>query len=133
MQFKVSRKPTHPGSILKYDCMEPLGMTVTEFASLLGISRNTLSKILNERASITPNIALRLSRAFPPSARLWLGLQMKYDLWAAENNTEEWKTVKPIEKELVEGWDNFDEEYTDNAKMEKAIMPEENSHKEVYA
>ena len=88
--FEITRKPIHPGGILRRECMKPLGMSVTSFAAHLGISRKTLSKIINERGSVTPNIALRLARAFPPSAKIWLSLQMDYDLWEAQHCTNEW-------------------------------------------
>ena len=76
--------PPHPGEILREDCLKPLGLTVTEAAKVLRVSRQTLSEIVNGRAGITPDMAIRLSKAFGSSARVWLGLQTKYDLWQAE-------------------------------------------------
>ena len=81
------RPPTHPGGILKRHYMEPLSLTVTELASVLGISRKTLSKIVNERGDITPEMALRLSKAFKTTPELWLNLQQSYDLWQTSHKS----------------------------------------------
>ncbi len=90
------RPPTHPGSILKRHYMEPLSLTVSEFAEILGVSRKTLSKIINERGSITPDMALRLSKAFKTTPELWLTLQQNYDLWQASHKSADWKMVEAI-------------------------------------
>jgi len=90
------RPPTHPGGILKRQYMEPLSLTVSELAVLLGVSRKTLSKIINERGSITPDMALRLSKAFKTTPELWLNMQQNYDLWQASNKSADWKTVEAI-------------------------------------
>lgn len=84
----TTRRPTHPGKIIKEDYLSPLSVTITELSSILGVSRKTLSKIINERGSTTPDIALRLSRAFDTTAILWLNLQKNYDLWQAENGNQ---------------------------------------------
>jgi addiction module HigA family antidote len=76
--------PPHPGEILKELCLEPLGLTVSAAAKALDVSRKTLSSILNRRASITPEMALRLSIAFNTPAESWLMQQVQYDLWRAE-------------------------------------------------
>ena len=76
--------PPHPGEILKSLCLEPLGLTVTEAADALGISRKTLSSILNGRAGISPEMAIRLSIAFDTTAESWLNQQTQFDLWHAE-------------------------------------------------
>ena len=78
--------PPHPGEILRDLCLEPLGITVTEAADALGVSRKTLSAILNGRAGISPEMAVRLSIAFSTSAESWLKQQTQYDLWFAEQN-----------------------------------------------
>jgi addiction module HigA family antidote len=77
-------EPPHPGEGLRTLCLEPLGLTVTEAAKALGVSRKTLSAILNERAGISPEMAVRLSLAFDTSAESWLAQQLQYDLWQAE-------------------------------------------------
>jgi addiction module HigA family antidote len=77
--------PVHPGEILREDCMKPLGLSVTETAEALGVSRKTLSEIVNGKASITPEVAVRLEQAFTnPPADMWLRLQSAYDLWHAK-------------------------------------------------
>ena len=75
--------PPHPGEVLRELCIEPLGLTVTAAARSLGVSRKTLSAILNERAGISPEMAIRLSKAFDTTAESWLNQQMQYDLWVA--------------------------------------------------
>jgi len=90
------RPPTHPGGILKRQYMEPLSLTVSELAVLLGVSRKTLSKIMNERGSITPDMALRLSKAFKTTPELWLNMQQNFDLWQASHKSADWKMVEAI-------------------------------------
>ena len=76
--------PPHPGEILRGLCLEPLGLSVTEAAQALGVSRKTLSSILNGRAGISPEMAVRLSIAFNTTAESWLRQQLQYDLAQAE-------------------------------------------------
>jgi antitoxin HigA-1 len=76
--------PPHPGEVLKELCIEPLNLTVTEAAEALGVSRKTLSAIVNCRAGISPEMAIRLGKAFGTTAESWLNQQMHYDLWQAE-------------------------------------------------
>jgi antitoxin HigA-1 len=76
--------PPHPGEILRELCLEPLGLSVTEAAQALGVSRKTLSSILNGRAGISPEMAVRLSIAFNTTAESWLRQQLQYDLAQAE-------------------------------------------------
>lgn len=93
---KIKRKPTHPGVIIKEDYLGPLSISIKDMADNLGISRKTLSKIINERGSITPEMAMRLSRAFDTTPDLWMNLQKNYDLWNVENESSSWQMVKPI-------------------------------------
>jgi addiction module HigA family antidote len=76
--------PPHPGEILRELCLEPLGLSVTEAARALGVSRKTLSSILNGRSGISPEMAVRLSIAFNTTAESWLRQQLQYDLAQAE-------------------------------------------------
>jgi len=92
----MKRQPTHPGIILIEDYLKPLSITIQDMASTLGVSRKTLSKIINCRGAVTPDMALRLSRAFDTSPELWLNLQKNYDLWHAAHDSKSWKSVKPI-------------------------------------
>jgi addiction module HigA family antidote len=97
----MKRQPTHPGKIIKEDYLKPLSLTISGLASILGVSRKTLSKIINERGSITPDMALRLSRAFDTTPELWLNLQKNYDLWEAEHTSSDWQRVKPLSAQLL--------------------------------
>ncbi len=76
--------PPHPGEVLRELCLEPLGLSVTQAARALGVSRKTLSSILNGRAGISPEMAIRLSIAFNTTAESWLRQQVQYDLAKAE-------------------------------------------------
>ncbi len=78
--------PPHPGEVLRELCLEPLGLSVTRAAEALGVSRKTLSAIVNERAGISPEMAIRLSKAFGTSAESWLNQQVQYDLWLTEKS-----------------------------------------------
>ena len=79
--------PAHPGEILRELIIEPAGVSITDLSAHLKISRKTLSKVLNARGAITPEMALRLELAFTkPSADHWLKLQNAYDLWVARQH-----------------------------------------------
>ena len=93
---KMKRQPTHPGIIIQEDYLVPLSITITEMASTLGVSRKTLSKIINERGAITPDMSLRLARALDTTPDLWMNLQKNYDLWQAEHISKDWQRVKPL-------------------------------------
>jgi len=86
--------PPHPGEVLKTLCLEPLKLSVTEAAKALGVSRKTLSAILNGRAGISPEMAVRLSLAFGTSAESWLNQQTQYDLWHVEQRRKEFRVRK---------------------------------------
>lgn len=81
--------PPHPGEVLRELCLEPLGISVTDAAAALGVSRKTLSAILNGRSGISPQMAIRLGKAFNSSAESWLNQQIQYDLWTAQQNAGE--------------------------------------------
>jgi addiction module HigA family antidote len=82
------KNPPHPGEVIRRDCLEPLGLTVTEAAEGLGVSRKHLSSLLNGRSGISPEMAIRLSKAFGGSPESWLTQQMHYDLRRAEEDTD---------------------------------------------
>lgn len=86
--------PPHPGEILRALCLEPLGLSVTDTARALGVSRKTLSSIINGRAAISPEMAVRLSIAFDTSAESWLNQQVQYDLWMAEKRRRSLKVSR---------------------------------------
>jgi len=80
--------PPHPGEIIRAFCVEPLHVSVTEAAKALGVTRKTFSALLNGRAGISPEMALRLSRVFGRSPESWLKLQLQYDLWKTEQSID---------------------------------------------
>ncbi|MCY3860004.1 MAG: HigA family addiction module antitoxin [Gammaproteobacteria bacterium] len=81
--------PPHPGGIVKRQCLDPLGLTVTRAAKGLGVTRQTLSELLNERTGISIDMAIRLSKAFGSTPETWLGMQTAYDLWQARDHKAE--------------------------------------------
>lgn len=89
--------PSHPGEILREEFLKPLGLTVTATARALGVSRKVLSDIVNERAGVSPAMAIRLARAFDSDASFWLRLQNGYDLAHAATAARKFR-VKPLYK-----------------------------------
>lgn len=89
-------KPIHPGRILRDDYLEPLNLTAGKLASALGVSRQNISAILNERAGISPEMALRLARAFDTTPDLWITMQRNHDLYLAAQKFEAEKVVKQL-------------------------------------
>jgi len=89
------KNPPHPGRIVRQECIEPLGLTITEAAGRLGVTRQTLDKLVNGKTGISPKMAIRLAKAFGSSSDMWLGLQMDFDLSKAEK-TADFITVKRI-------------------------------------
>ena len=77
--------PPHPGGIVRRQCLEPLGLTVTRAAEGLGVTRQTLSELVNERTGVSVEMAIRLSKAFGSTPETWLGMQMAWDLWQIRN------------------------------------------------
>ena len=77
------KNPAHPGRIVKSACLEPLGLSVTAGAKVLGVTRQTLTKVINGRSGISPEMAIRLSKAFGSTPETWLRMQVAYDLAAA--------------------------------------------------
>ncbi|MBT3274666.1 MAG: HigA family addiction module antidote protein [Spirochaetales bacterium] len=79
----IARKPTHPGEVLLEDVIKPLGITITQAAENLGVTRKTLSELVNKKSSLSPVMALRISAATKTSPESWLNMQTKLDLWIA--------------------------------------------------
>lgn len=94
--YTQSRRPSHAGIVLKMHYLEPLNLTITALAERINISRKTLSAIVNGRASVTVDIALRLAKAFNTSPELWLNLQRKVDLWDAQQIPNSWHNIEPF-------------------------------------
>jgi len=90
----LMHNPPHPGEVLRRLCLEPLGLTVTQAAKALGVSRKTLSAILNGHAGISPEMAVRLSLAFGTTAESWLNQQVQYDLWQAERQRKKLRVAR---------------------------------------
>ena len=86
--------PPHPGEVIRDLCLDPLDLSVTEAAEALGVSRKTLSSILNGHAGISPEMALRLSMAFDTSPESWLNQQVQYDLWHARKAKKQLRVKK---------------------------------------
>ena len=76
--------PPHPGEIIRDVCIEPLDLTVTDASKALGVTRKTLSSLLNGRSGVSPEMALRLSTVFGRTPEGWMRLQLQYDLWRAK-------------------------------------------------
>ncbi len=85
----LMHNPPHPGEIIKALCLEPLGLSITEAAEALGVSRKTLSSIIDGKAGVSPEMAVRLSIAFDTSSESWLTQQTQYDLWQAEQHRKD--------------------------------------------
>lgn len=83
---KMTRKPTHPGTVFLEDIIKPLNLSITRTAQLLGVSRKALSEFINEKSSLSPDMALRISIATGTSAESWMNMQQKLTLWLAEQD-----------------------------------------------
>jgi|SRR5208283_1247066 len=83
------KNPVHPGQIVRHDCLEPLGLSVTEGAKILRITRQALNNLVNGRAGVSPEMAIRLSKAFGSTAETWLQMQVAYDLAQARKREGE--------------------------------------------
>jgi len=88
------KNPVHPGRIVRQDCLEPWGLSVTAGAKVLGITRQALNNVVNERAGISPEMAIRLSRAFGSTAETWLSMQAVFDLAVARKKEGEIKVKR---------------------------------------
>ena len=86
--------PPHPGEIIRDQCLEPLGLTITAAAEGLGVSRKALSELVNGHSGVSPEMAIRLSKAFGSNPETWLRLQMQYDLWHVEQRADSIKVER---------------------------------------
>ena len=86
--------PQHPGGIVKRECLAPLGLSVTKAAQGLDVSRQALSDLVNEKAGVSVEMAVRLSKAFGSTPETWLGLQTAYDLWQARDRAEDLRVTR---------------------------------------
>src|ERR1700681_1022762 len=94
------KNPPHPGRSIRDACLQPLGLSVTEGAKILGVTRQTLTKLVNGKAGISPEMAIRLSKAFGSTAETWLRMQIAYDLAAARKDESKIKVRRQHVEEL---------------------------------
>ncbi len=94
------KNPAHPGRIVRNACLEPLGLSVTEGAKVLGVSRQALNNVVNGKAAISPEMAIRLSKAFGSTAETWLRMQLAYDLAEARKDESKIKVRRQHIEEL---------------------------------
>ncbi|HEY1757210.1 MAG TPA: HigA family addiction module antitoxin [Bryobacteraceae bacterium] len=85
------KNPVHPGEIVRHECLDPLGLSVTEGAKILGVSRQALNNVVNGKSAISPEMAIRLTKAFGSTPETWLRMQIAYDLAAARKNERQIK------------------------------------------
>jgi len=91
-----SRKPTHPGEVLREDVIKHLGLTINDAAQYLGVNRKTLSALLNCKSGLSPEMAIRISKATKTSPESWLFMQVKLDLWLASQKPSDVKVFKEL-------------------------------------
>jgi addiction module HigA family antidote len=94
------KNPAHPGRIVRNACLEPLGLSVTEGAKVLGVTRQALNNVVNGKAAISPEMAIRLAKAFGSTAETWLRMQLAYDLAAARKDESNIKVRRQHLEEL---------------------------------
>ena len=94
--MSTQRRPTHPGEILREDVIKPLGLTVTETAKRLGVTRKTLSALVNCKASLSPEMAIKIAKATKTSPESWFNMQSKLDLWKASQHNHDVVEFKEI-------------------------------------
>src|SRR5438067_11888724 len=96
------KNPVHPGRVVRHDCLEPLGLSVTEGAKILGVTRQALNNIVNGKSGISPEMAIRLDKAFGGGAETWLRLQMAYDLAQTRQREGEIKVRRVVRRKVAE-------------------------------
>jgi len=95
-RIATRRRPTHPGAMLRDEFMAEYNLTVSELARLIGVSRQSINELINERRSLSADMAVRLARLFEVSPESWLNLQQNIDIWEAENDPA--NDIMPIQK-----------------------------------
>lgn len=88
------KNPAHPGRIVRHDCLEPLGLSITAGAKILGVTRQTLNNVVNCKSGISLDMAIRLTMAFGSTPETWLRMQLSYDLAQARKNERNIKVVR---------------------------------------
>lgn len=99
MGNRRTRKPTHPGELIREDLLPETGISQTDLAWLMGVSRRTISEVIHERRRLTPDIAFRLAKVFNSTPEMWLNMQQAVDLWEAnKNHGREYDKIRPLQK-----------------------------------
>jgi len=99
MENRRTRKPTHPGELIREDLLPETGISQTDLARLMGVSRRTISEIIHERRRLTPDIAFRLAKVFNSTSEMWLNMQQAVDLWEAKkNHGREYDKIRPLQE-----------------------------------
>jgi addiction module HigA family antidote len=94
------KNPVHPGRVVRHDCLAPLGLSVTAAAKALGVTRQALNNVVNGKSGISPEMAIRLSKAFGSTPETWLRMQLAYDLAAARKNERNIRVHRQYIEEL---------------------------------
>ena len=94
------KNPVHPGRIVRHGCLEPLGLSVTEGAKVLGVTRQALNNVVNGKSGISPKMAIRLAKAFGSTAETWLAMQLAYDLAAARKDESKIRVRRQFVQEM---------------------------------
>jgi addiction module HigA family antidote len=94
LEMKKMHNPAHPGEVIREACLAPLGLSVTDAAKGLGVTRKTLSELLNGHSGVSPVMAIRLEKAGWSTAETWLRMQMQHDLWQAQQNAKSIKVAR---------------------------------------
>ncbi len=98
MANRRTRKPTHPGELIREDLLPETGLSQTQLAQLMGVSRRTVSEIVHERRRVTPDIAFRLAKVFNSTPKMWLNMQQALDLWEARKiRGHEYDKIRPVQ------------------------------------
>jgi addiction module HigA family antidote len=92
--MKAMHNPAHPGEVIRQACLDPLGLSVTDAAKGLGVTRKALSELVNGHSGVSPEMAIRLEKAGWSTAEMWLRLQMQHDLWQARQKTRRIKVAR---------------------------------------
>jgi addiction module HigA family antidote len=99
MEHSRERKPTHPGELIREDLLPEAGISQTELAKLMGVSRRTVSEIIHERRKVTPDIAFRLAKVFNSTPEMWLNMQQALDVWEVGRiHGREYEKIFPVEE-----------------------------------
>jgi antitoxin HigA-1 len=97
MESKRTRKPTHPGELIREDLLPETGISQGQLANLMSVSRRTVSELVNERRKITPDIAFRLAKVFNSTPEMWLNMQQAVDLWEMNrNHSQEYAKIRSV-------------------------------------